>query len=539
MVTPGFPPPPQSLRKPTSTQPGASAFGPIAPADRDTMRSIPNGSFAHPPTSPVRAVIRRLPLNTSEESLRLMVVWSKELLSVELLPAAQSDDDGFLSAILEFRSINGALEAKNMLDGAPNISNQAAMAVHILGDSPSANTDSYPDDFGPESPGSLPPSTIGSGRPSAVNPPPMPMHHMPGMPQHPAMFGAQPSDLGGPHGPMGYHNAYSLNSPIGSHLRDRTRISGKSLIENNLTDDDDTTVLLNDPVAYAESRPSAGRRATAPQIPISRMNNLSLNTATTAPASASVPTPYMNPLSAHPMGPGANGINGGPPGGPGAGRYPMSTGYRSNFPPINPADQNPPCNTLYVGNLPVGTNEDELKVMFSKQRGYKRLCFRTKHNGPMCFVEFEDVTFATKALHELYGHPLHNSIKGGIRLSFSKNPLGVRSQHNTNANAHPAGPMGPGPMNGVGAPGGPLNGAMNGLLGGPGGVMNGAPANGYGAANRPPPGLGAPPGLEQQGQQGQNQQGQQGQGQGQQGQNRLNYGMPPPNGNPGFGPPGW
>ena len=49
--------------------------------------------------------------------------------------------------------------------------------------------------------------------------------------------------------------------------------------------------------------------------------------------------------------------------------------------------------------------------MFSKQKGYKRLCFRTKQNGPMCFVEFEDVSFATKALHELYGHPLHNSIK--------------------------------------------------------------------------------------------------------------------------------
>lgn len=69
-----------------------------------------------------------------------------------------------------------------------------------------------------------------------------------------------------------------------------------------------------------------------------------------------------------------------------------------NFPPRNPADYNPPCNTLYVGNLPIDTSEDELKSLFSKQRGYKRLCFRTKQNGPMCFVEFEDVSFATKAL---------------------------------------------------------------------------------------------------------------------------------------------
>ncbi|KAI5796337.1 hypothetical protein DFH27DRAFT_112822 [Peziza echinospora] len=103
--------------------------------------------------------------------------------------------------------------------------------------------------------------------------------------------------------------------------------------------------------------------------------------------------------------------------------------YRQNrmLPAVNPSDQNPPCNTLYVGNLPVGTSEDELKALFSRQRGYKRLCFRTKQNGPMCFVEFEDVGFATKALTELYGHNLSNSVKGGIRLSFSKNPLGVRS----------------------------------------------------------------------------------------------------------------
>lgn len=107
--------------------------------------------------------------------------------------------------------------------------------------------------------------------------------------------------------------------------------------------------------------------------------------------------------------------------------------YYNNFPitshpPANPADQNPPCNTLYVGNLPAQTSEDELKALFCRQRGYKRMCFRTKPQGPMCFVEFEDTHYATKALTELYGRALSNSTKGGVRLSFSKNPLGVRSQ---------------------------------------------------------------------------------------------------------------
>jgi hypothetical protein len=59
--------------------------------------------------------------------------------------------------------------------------------------------------------------------------------------------------------------------------------------------------------------------------------------------------------------------------------------HRHNYPPVNPADQNPPNNTLYVGNLPIDASEDELKNMFSKQRGYKRLCFRTKQNGSNVF----------------------------------------------------------------------------------------------------------------------------------------------------------
>ena len=92
----------------------------------------------------------------------------------------------------------------------------------------------------------------------------------------------------------------------------------------------------------------------------------------------------------------------------------------------------------------------------------------------MCFVEFEDVSFATKALHELYGHPLHNSIKGGIRLSFSKNPLGVRSGQGMSS---------PGPQN------------VPGVMQGMNGAMLGGAASTFSTASGPPPGLSAPPGL--------------------------------------------
>ncbi|KAI8982775.1 hypothetical protein BD414DRAFT_418922 [Trametes punicea] len=101
------------------------------------------------------------------------------------------------------------------------------------------------------------------------------------------------------------------------------------------------------------------------------------------------------------------------------------------------SDHNPPINTLYVGNLPTSSSpggytlsflEDRLRDLFSKQPGYRKLCFRQKSNGPMCFVEFENVEYATKALNDLYGDTLNGLVRnGGIRLSYSKNPLGVRT----------------------------------------------------------------------------------------------------------------
>lgn len=153
----------------------------------------------------------------------------------------------------------------------------------------------------------------------------------------------------------------------------------------------------------------------------------------------------------------------------------VNKSYYPNFPvtshpPANPADQNPPCNTLYVGNLPAQTSEDELKAMFCRQRGYKRMCFRTKPQGPMCFVEFEDTHYATKALTELYGRALSNSTKGGVRLSFSKNPLGVRSQNN--------------PANTTTSPPGPSKGSST--------MPNGVSSSSHGFASPP---LRTPPGL--------------------------------------------
>lgn len=101
---------------------------------------------------------------------------------------------------------------------------------------------------------------------------------------------------------------------------------------------------------------------------------------------------------------------------------------------MNPADQNPPINTLYIGNLPAISPpthppnflEESLRALFHRRPGFKRMSFRQKINGPMCFVEFEDIPFATQAMRELYGNTLNGLVKGGIRLSYSKNSLGQR-----------------------------------------------------------------------------------------------------------------
>ncbi|WRT63108.1 uncharacterized protein IL334_000011 [Kwoniella shivajii] len=118
----------------------------------------------------------------------------------------------------------------------------------------------------------------------------------------------------------------------------------------------------------------------------------------------------------------------------------MSENGRGLLSGNNPADQNPPINTLYVGNLPAISPpthppnflEESLRGLFSRSPGFKRMSFRQKINGPMCFVEFEEVIYASQAIKDLYGHNLGGLVKGGIRLSYSKNSLGQRG------NAHPS-----------------------------------------------------------------------------------------------------
>ncbi|KAM6523946.1 cell cycle RNA binding protein whi3 [Fusarium solani] len=432
-----------------------SYFQSVAPSSfyASSMRDAPRSGSAHfpRPTSPLYPVlIRRLPLNTTKDSVRLMAVFSQQLVDIELLPHDQSKDPGFISAVLQFRSAGGAYEAQKMLHGR-TIADDAELIVELLPSNSPGSSRQYTTETASNAstltPSATPSSsTSGPRQISRINGVFSPVETLPPPPN--GIYTGH--ELPNPDTSIVYQNLFSPQSPIGNHVTERGRISGKTLIANDSGDDEDTNVILKDPIAYAEYT-DGPRRKTDPAIPVQGMSALSINTKNTTPSGPSSLPPHMGVMS------------------PQSFQTMSPPQHRPHFPPVNPADQNPPCNTLYVGNLPIDTSEEELKALFIKQRGYKRLCFRTKANGPMCFVEFEEVSFATKALHDLYGHPLHNSVKGGIRLSFSKNPLGVRSNPNPN---HANG----------GAPGG-MNAVMS------------ASVNGFAAAHRPPPGLAAPPGL--------------------------------------------
>ncbi|KAL3262929.1 hypothetical protein ABHI18_002290 [Aspergillus niger] len=420
-------------------------------------------------------LMRKLPRNTSRDALRSMLLFAKDFEDADFVPSDAPEDNGYLCAVARFSTLAAAEEARALLDGKPNSKNDATMIVEMfygsVGSSlvPRRNTIDH---------------TATRGLLGHVNG---------GLPRQSSRFNgtfqtleklsattgpATAGDTLPPSEPGSrLHSLFSPQSPIGNGVPELPRVSGKSMIDQDI--DEDTGELLKDPVGYAEnghsSSVSVPRRSTNPQILGNQFANMSLSGNLNSPPlpnynqGGNTHIGVPNPPSTFPQ-PMNNNIGTGhvfPYGNPHVPRH--------SLPAANPNDMNPPCNTLYVGNLPPDTSEEELKALFSKQRGYKRLCFRNKQNGPMCFVEFDDVGTAGKALNELYGVKLSNSIKTGIRLSFSKNPLGVRSGQ-------------PGSMS--------ASNAMASQGGVPGGSSLGGMHNHmFSTVSGPPPGLSAPPGL--------------------------------------------
>ncbi|PYI26231.1 RNA binding protein [Aspergillus indologenus CBS 114.80] len=464
---------------PTFTHP----FSPIAPSSSfdtvasTTMRFADSAQSLNGFARSVNGgggiiLMRKLPRNTSREALRSMLLFAKDLVEAEFIPSDHPEDNGYLCAVARFGTLAAAEEARALLHGKPNSKNDATMIVEVLTGPVGSSLAPRRNTIDHTATRSLLGGVNGalSRQSSRFN------GTFQSLEKLSATTGAANSD-GLPDSGSRLHSIFAPQSPLGNGVPELPRVSGKSMIDQDI--DEDTGELLKDPVGYAENghsgAVSAGRRATNPQILSNQFANMSLATNISSPplqgytpqnsAHMGVPTPASTyPQAMNNIGAG----HGFPYGNPHM--------HRHSLPAANPNDMNPPCNTLYVGNLPPDTSEEELKALFSKQRGYKRLCFRNKQNGPMCFVEFDDVGTAGKALNELYGFKLSNSIKTGIRLSFSKNPLGVRSGQ-------------PGSMS--------TSNTMTSQGGVPGGSSLGGIHNShvFSTVSGPPPGLSAPPGL--------------------------------------------
>ncbi|KAK2969967.1 hypothetical protein RJ640_008307 [Escallonia rubra] len=90
----------------------------------------------------------------------------------------------------------------------------------------------------------------------------------------------------------------------------------------------------------------------------------------------------------------------------------------SSYVPVQNTKDNPPCNTLFIGNLGENINEEELRGIFSVQPGFKQMKVLRQERHTVCFIEFEDVNSATNVHHSLQGAVIPSSGSIGMRIQY-------------------------------------------------------------------------------------------------------------------------
>lgn len=93
---------------------------------------------------------------------------------------------------------------------------------------------------------------------------------------------------------------------------------------------------------------------------------------------------------------------------------------------ITNSKDNPPCNTLFIGNLGDTVSDAELKGLFGSQQGFRQLKLVKGPKNVTCFVEMEDVPTAMAVHTSLQGAILATSDRGAIRIQYSRNPFGKK-----------------------------------------------------------------------------------------------------------------
>ncbi|MBA0778925.1 hypothetical protein Gotri_003211, partial [Gossypium trilobum] len=90
----------------------------------------------------------------------------------------------------------------------------------------------------------------------------------------------------------------------------------------------------------------------------------------------------------------------------------------SSYVPVQNTKDNPPCNTLFIGNLGENINEEELRGLFSAQPGFKQMKILRQERHTVCFIEFEDVNSASNVHHSLQGAVIPSSGSIGMRIQY-------------------------------------------------------------------------------------------------------------------------
>lgn len=91
--------------------------------------------------------------------------------------------------------------------------------------------------------------------------------------------------------------------------------------------------------------------------------------------------------------------------------------------------QTPPGDTLFIGNLAAGVQEDELQNTLSGFAGYVRMKMSGQHNSPTAFALFDSVHSCTDALSKLRGMALPSSPQQAMNCEFARNSLDKRSRY--------------------------------------------------------------------------------------------------------------
>ncbi|KAJ6809417.1 cell wall integrity protein scw1 isoform X2 [Iris pallida] len=90
----------------------------------------------------------------------------------------------------------------------------------------------------------------------------------------------------------------------------------------------------------------------------------------------------------------------------------------TGYVPVQNSKDNPPCNTLFIGNLGDDINEAELQSLFVMQPGYKQMKVLRQERNTVCFIEFTDVSSATAVHQNLQGAVIPSSGRGGMRIQY-------------------------------------------------------------------------------------------------------------------------